>query len=225
MVQEMKYKNLLIDLDGTIIDSADGVINSFRHALDCMGVSYGDRSSMIKYMGPPLSESFSEYFDTPEEVKAAIEKYRERYSVIGWKEATLFPGIDKMLAALKEAGFGIYMATSKPEGYAVKIAENLGVAEYFDRMFGASFDGKINTKEEVLEYALNTIYGGKYDREVNRDVLMIGDRYFDVRGAAFFGIPTLGVTFGYGSEEELREAGAADTVPTAEDVVKWVMSH
>ena len=108
-----------------------------------------------------------------------------------------------MLAALKEAGFGIYMATSKPEGYAVKIAENLGVAEYFDRMFGASFDGKINTKEEVLEYALNTIYGGKYDREVNRDVLMIGDRYFDVRGAAFFGIPTLGVTFGYGSEEEL----------------------
>lgn len=220
------YDILFFDLDGTLTDSSVGITKSIRFALQNMGVECPDTEPLKKYIGPPLAASFKDYFDTPEEIDRGVKLYRQRYSEAGWKENRPYDGITQALAVLKEQGKKIYMATSKPEHSAKQIAAYFGLEPYFDAICGASDDLSRNTKQEVVAYALEVagVPVGS-DGKVNdpERILMIGDRHYDVEGAGMFGIRTLGVTYGFGSREELLGCGAAAAVDTPEEIVKFVL--
>lgn len=220
------YDILFFDLDGTLTDSSDGITKSIQYALREMGLECENRESLKKYIGPPLSVSFRDYFDAPEDIDRAVRLYRQRYNEVGWKENRPYDGIAEALSELKKQGKKIYMATSKPEHFAKRIAEYFQLAEYFEEICGATTDGVRNTKQEVVAYALELAKipmgsGGKIaDAE---QVLMIGDRHHDVEGAGAFGIRTLGVTYGFGSREELLGCGAVAAVDTPEEIVRYVL--
>lgn len=212
----MKY--IFLDLDGTISDSSEGITNCLANALETMGVRVEDKNTLKKYIGPPLSVSFRDYFEG-EDVERAIGLYRARYRESGWKENRMYPGIPEALAALKKGGKQIVMATSKPEEFARKIAEYFGIAPYFTAICGASLDQKINTKAEVIAYAMKTL--GFSDP---KEIVMVGDRYHDVEGAAEFGIATLGVTYGFGTAEELLQAGAFAVADSPEEMSRSLLA-
>lgn len=211
------YSTIFFDLDGTLTDSEEGITKSVQYGLKKMGVTdCDDLSALRHFIGPPLSESFKEFFEG-EDIKRAIAFYRERYSTIGWKENRLYDGIKDMLKKIKESGRKIYMATSKPEIFAKDIAELFEISEYFDGICGATTDGVRNTKEDVVKYAIEVC------GETNPDnILMVGDRHHDVDGAGEFGIKTLGVTYGFGTREELLGCGAIAVVDTPDEVVKFI---
>ncbi len=208
---------LFFDLDGTLTNPVEGITNSIKYALESFGVAVEDKYALTRYIGPPLNVTFAEYFEG-EQIAEAVAKYRERYSVYGWCENELYPGIKEALCSLRDAGFRLCMATSKPEVFARRIAEHFGIEECFAYICGASMDGRINTKEEVLRYAMET--AGVTDPT---EIMMVGDRYHDVEGASALGIPTLGVTYGFGSYEELAEAGAVAIVSTVEEMHDYCM--
>ncbi len=212
----MKY--LFFDLDGTISDSSEGITKGIGGALEQMGV-HMTREELLRYIGPPLTVSFGEHFAEPEKVQEGIRIYREYYNEIGWKENTMYSGIPEALAKLKTAGKVLIMATSKPEYFAKRIADYFGITEHFDLICGATMDGRINTKAEVIAYALES-----YGNPEPSDCLMIGDRFYDVEGAAPFGIRTLGVTYGFGNREELVKAGAIAVVDTVEEMCEYALS-
>lgn len=224
--QERKnmYEILLVDLDGTLTDSSEGITKSIAYALEKMGVECKDRNELKKYIGPPLTVSFRDYFDG-EDINKAVRLYRERYSETGWKENRVYEGVPEMLAALKASGRKIFMATSKPEHFAKQIAEYFDFAKYFDVICGATTDLVRYNKQQVVEYALE-VAGVELGRDGKvsdpSQVLMIGDRHHDVEGAGVFGIKTLGVTYGFGTSEELLGCGAVAAVDTPEEVVKWI---
>lgn len=205
---------LFFDLDGTLTDSSEGVCKSFAFALNRLGVRTDNLESLKKYLGPPLSVGFADFFEG-EKIKEAETAYRERYRDVGWKENRVYDGMPEALERLRRAGYKIVMATSKPEPYARQIAEYFDFAKYFDYICGATFDGRISSKAEVIRYALDTTGANP------EEVCMIGDRFYDVEGAAAFGIGTLGVTFGFGTREELLGAGAFDTVGTPAEIADY----
>ena len=207
-------KYLFFDLDGTLTDSSEGIYNCIEYALNRYGVTVEDRSILRKYIGPPLTAAFSDYF-TGERIQDAVLAYRERYKEIGWKENRVYDGIPEALARLKDAGYILVMATSKPETYAKWIAEFFDFAKYFDFICGASFDGTVATKAEVFRHAMEES-GARQE-----EIFMIGDRYYDVKGAMEFGVKTLGVTYGFGTKEELTEAGAAAIAETPAEIAEY----
>lgn len=212
----MKY--VFLDLDGTISDSSEGITNCIAEALEQMGVPVEDKASLKKYIGPPLSVSFRDYFEG-ERVEEAIGRYRALYRVSGWKENRMYPGIPEALARLQGQGKRLVMATSKPEEFARRIAEYFGIAPYFTAICGASMDQTVNTKAEVIAYAMKTL--GLTGPE---DIVMVGDRHHDVEGAAEFGIATLGVTYGFGTAEELLTAGAFAVADTPEEMSRMLLA-
>lgn len=220
------YDTILFDLDGTLTDSSEGITKSIEYALNKMGVSCDDRNELKKYIGPPLTVSFSDYFEG-EDIDKAVKLYRERYSEIGWKENRVYDGVPEMLECLKKAGKRIYMATSKPEHFAKRIAEYFDFAKYFDVVCGASMDLLRYNKQQVVEYALS-LAGVALDAEgkVPKDagVLMVGDRHHDVEGAGALGIKTLGVTYGFGTGEELISSGAICIVDSPDKVAELIIS-
>ena len=209
---------IFFDLDGTLSDSSEGITKGIGGALSKMGIELG-REELLRYIGPPLTVSFGEHFSDPEEVQRGIRLYREYYNETGWKENVLYPGIPEALKKLREAGKVLLMATSKPELYAKRIADYFGITEYFHKICGATMDGTINTKSEVIRYALAGL--GNPDPS---EVLMIGDRFYDVEGARPFGIRTLGVTYGFGNEEELLKAGAFAVCSSPEEMAELVLT-
>lgn len=222
------YKVLFWDFDGTLVDTGEGVINCIEYALNKMGVTPPERSKMFKYMGPPLIESFADFFDNEEDIRKAVEYYRERYSDVGWAECTPFKGIPEVLKELRELGYINGMATSKPEHYAHKIAKHLGFFDLLDYPCGATTDGRRTHKNEVVKYALETtgVRLGPDGKVLDdTEVLMIGDRFYDVEGAGELGVKTLGVSFGFGSREELLTAGAIDVVDSPEEIVRYLKEH
>lgn len=206
-----KYTTILFDLDGTLVDSGMGVTNSVAYALEKFGITPPPRRELFKFIGPPLVQSFSEFcgFDD-EKTTLAIKYYREYYSKKGITECTMYDGILELLQSLKNKGYKIGLATSKPEIYATVVVKNKGIDTYLDFLASATTDEKTRaTKEDVIDYALTLC------EEKNRDkIIMIGDRHFDINGAKSFGLDSIGVTFGYGSEQELRNAGATHIAHT-----------
>lgn len=211
---------LLFDLDGTLTDSAEGIINSVKYTAGKLGLAEPDRDTLRKFIGPPLAESFSKLLGLPQdEIKHAISVYREYFSAVGIYENRLYPWTAELLVMLRVAGFKMAVATSKPEVYAGNIITRFQLEKYFDCICGIPLDNEKMTKSEVIAQALKRL--GVSDRS---EALMIGDRSYDVAGAAACGIPCIGVLYGYGEAGELESAGAAAVCKSCEELCGVILS-
>lgn len=215
----MRY--LLFDLDGTLTDPKEGITRCFQYALEYYGIQEENTDELTWMIGPPLMDSFMQgYGFSKEQAEAATAKYRERFVPVGWKENKVYPGIPEALKELKEAGFVLAVATSKPEDMAKRILEYFELAEYFDFIGGASMDLTRARKADVLEYVLKSLGAGS-----RSEVLMIGDRKYDVEGAKQAGLACLGVLYGYGSREELEQSGAVFLAATVEEMKEYCLKQ
>ena len=211
-------KAILFDLDGTLIDSSEGITKSTQYALAHYGIIENDLSKFYKFIGPPLVASFKKYYDFPEEQAVeAVAVYRERYNKIGLFECSLYPGVRECIEKLKAQGYLIGMASSKPEVSCRRILEHFGILELFDDVVGATFDGRIDTKEEVLNEVMC-----RWSDVPKDEMCLIGDTMFDVEGANQVGIRTVAVTFGFGNVQEMVEAGAVAVCDDMEELPEIV---
>ena len=202
-VDMKKYGCILFDLDGTLTDPYEGITKSVQRALLYFGCEVSDRRELKKFIGPPLRGSFMRYYSIPEDqVERAVEEYRKYFSVTGLFENEIYDGISELLAELCESGVRVLLATSKPEPFARRITKYFNIDKYFFEQCGSDFEGKHETKAQVVARALSVC---GVDRS---DVLMVGDRMHDVKGAKENGIDCAGVLWGYGDRAELEEAGA-----------------
>lgn len=204
-------KTILFDLDGTLTDSGEGIINCAILALEHFGLPIPSRETLRVFVGPPLHESFIRFGVPAEKAEEAVEVYRSRYIPIGKFENTPYPGIRQLLEKLKAEGHKLYVATSKPEQMSIDILEHFDLAKYFDRICGASLDTSRTDKAAVIAY-LQELTGK------SENTIMVGDTKFDVIGAKKHGIPTIGVSWGYGTVEELQEAGAVVIAHSMEEL-------
>lgn len=212
------YNTILFDLDGTLTDSGRGITNSVAYALTAFGLKFESKEELRCFIGPPLIKTFMQSYNLSEETaRALVKKYREYYAVNGIFENDLYENIDYLLSSLSSMGKKLILATSKPEHFAIKILEHFGIAKYFSYVCGATMDEKRTEKDAVIAYALES--AGISDV---KDVLMVGDREYDVLGAKSFGMDSVGVLYGYGSREELTTAGATYIAETVTDILKFV---
>lgn len=191
-----RYNAILFDVDGTLLHSRPGILDTFSYAFHMMGL---DPSTMdlSRYLGPPLRQSFSEHFSKEEDVEQAVQFYRTRYAQKGMHMCAPFPGVLDMLHTLHNAGLFLATATSKPTEVVTPILEEQGIASFFDHIGGASMDKSIDTKTAVIRSVLAD------PRLEGKKILMVGDRRDDMQGAADCQIPAAGVLYGYGSRQEL----------------------
>lgn len=214
----MDKKYMLFDLDGTLTDPQEGITNSVAYALEQYGIHVEDRSSLNKFIGPPLKDSFMEYYGFAEDrAEEAVWKYREYFNEDGIFENKVYPGIPQMLQRLNDQGKILIVATSKPTVYAKRILVRFELSQYFADVQGSEMDGRRTKKEEVISYALE-----QNQITDNAQAVMIGDREHDIIGAKKCGLDSIGVLFGYGSREELEGCGAGqivDTVQMLEDLL------
>ena len=202
---EMKNtKYILFDLDGTLTDPAEGITNSVAYALEKFGIKTEDKTELYKFIGPPLVDSFKEFYmfsDT--DALTAVKFYREYFSLSGIFENKLYDGVKELLKEIKDSGKQIILATSKPEKFAIQILEFFDILKYFKYVSGATMDESRNKKEDVIAYALKNC-----DIADKSEAIMVGDREFDIKGAHINGLKAVGILFGYGSESELKSAQA-----------------
>ena len=191
------YDVILFDVDGTLIDSAPGILNTLEEVFHKMNVDITG-VDLRRYLGPPLRKSFGEHFSDPEKIEKATELYRTSYAAKGSHEGNAYPGAVEMLRRLKEAGYVLCTATSKPTKVVTPILEEQGLAPYFDFIGGASMDESRDTKTEVVRYVL------EQPCAKGKRVLMVGDRNDDMRGAADCHLDAAAALYGYGSREELE---------------------
>ncbi|MCL2530531.1 MAG: HAD family hydrolase [Oscillospiraceae bacterium] len=218
LVQKRKRprKLLLFDLDGTLTDPQEGIVNAITHALHQLGWPAQPRELLATFIGPPLRDSFADTLGMPPElIEPAIAAYREYFAERGIFENKLYDGILELLQRLQAAGIPMALATSKPTVYAEKIAAHFGFAQYLDYIAGANLDGTRERKADVIAHALEVLAPPP-----GTQIVMIGDREFDVLGAAEHGIPCIGVLWGYGSREELASAGAQQIVRTMDELLE-----
>ena len=206
---------ILFDLDGTLTESGEGIIKSVEYALEKLGVTENDPENLKRYVGPPLKESFMKFSGLNEEqAEQGIGYYRERYTKVGMFENCLYPQIPELLEVLKINDKILGVASSMPEIFVNQILEHFGIAQYFQVIVGSELDGRRSKKEEVIEEALLRLH-----MQTERDkVLMVGDKEQDVNGARSCGLQCIGVAYGYGTREELSQAGAVYIADTVEDL-------
>ena len=204
-------KTILFDLDGTLTDSGEGIINCVIYALERFSLPIPPRESLRYFVGPPLHESFIKQGVPADRAEEAVAVYRERYVPTGIFENTPYPGVRELLEDLSAAGHTLCVASSKPEWMCVEVLKHFDLANYFDMICGATMDTSRTNKEAVIEYLIHE--NGKTD-----NMIMVGDTKFDVLGAKAHGIPCIGVSWGYGSVAEMEEAGAAAIVHTMEQL-------
>ena len=205
-------KSILFDLDGTLTDSGEGIINCAALALERLGLPVPSREAMRVFVGPPLHDTFLQFGVPEDQVDEAIRIYRSRYVPIGKFENVPYPGIRELLERLRSQGHRLYVATSKPEEMAVEVLEHFDLARFFEHICGASLDRSRSTKDAVISYLLQ-LHGA------DGQMVMVGDTVFDVLGAAAHSIPTIGVAWGYGSVEEMKKAGAAAIASTMDELM------
>lgn len=212
----MKYKNIFFDLDGTVTDSGPGIVKSVQYALRCYGIDEPDLDKLNSFVGPPLYKSFMNYLDcSEEEAKEAVECYREYYAENGLYDNKLYDGIESLLYNLKEKGYKIILASSKPRIYVKRILSYFRIMRYFDYVEGSELDSQRTDKGELLAYVLK-----KWDLRPEESV-MIGDRKYDIEGAKANGMDSIAVGYGYGSVDELSAAGPTLFFPTIEELKKF----
>ena len=214
------YNTILFDLDGTLTDPGIGITNSVAYALSKWNIEVADRSELYKFIGPPLLDSFAEYYGfSAEQAQDALKYYREYFRSKGIYENEVYPGIVEMLETLKNSGKKIILATSKPEEFAIIILKHFDLYKYFDFVAGATMDETRNKKGDVIKYALESCGIDKTDL---KDVIMVGDRKHDVHGATENDLDCIGVLFGYGDREELETAGAKYIAEQVEDILTFI---
>ncbi len=208
------YSIILFDLDGTLTDSSQGIINSIIYALEKYDINDYDMTLLRKFLGPPLHESFEKFmgFDKEKSLQA-VKLYREYFSLKGLLENEVYGGIIDLLQKLKENGKTLIVATSKPQPFTDKIMEHFDLAKYFDFIAGSNMDTTRSKKAEVIEYALS-----ECSIKDKSKVVMIGDRAEDMVGAQSVGIDSIGVEYGYGTFDELKNAGATYIVKTVDEL-------
>lgn len=206
-------QTVLFDFDGTLFDTGEGILRSVQYALEGFGIRETDTARLRKFVGPPLFDSFTELYGMqPEQAQAATERYRERYQPIGVYECEIYPGIPELLAQLRAAGFCVAVATGKPTPLARTILQHFDMERLFDCVIGCEYDGSRSTKAEVVAAVLAETHTAP------EAALMVGDRKYDVIGAAACGVPCLGVYYGYAEPGELEAAGAVATVQTVAEL-------
>ena len=210
----MSYEYILFDLDGTLTDSAIGITNSVKYALNKFGIEVVNGGELNRFVGPPLMDSFINYYGFSEEqAKTAVEYYREYYVEKGIFENLVYDGCENMLQSLKDNGMKLIVATSKPEIFAKQILEYFDIAKYFTYIAGSNIDGTRVKKDEVIQYALESCN----IKDLTK-LIMIGDRVYDILGAKKVGINSIGVLYGYGDRNELENAGADFIVETVTEI-------
>lgn len=213
------YDIVFFDLDGTIINSERGVLNSVEYALKKYGAEIPPKTQLKSFLGPPLEIEFAALLGiTREEASRTLVKYyREYYPIKGIFEIELYEGIVELLRKIKKSGRKVVIATSKPEEFAIKILKHLDIDKYFDVIAGATFDNSRSEKPDVIRYALKM--SGATDI---KKVVMVGDRKYDCTGAKEFGMDSIGVLYGFGGEDELKQAGATYIAKTTEEIYKYL---
>ncbi|MDE7428888.1 MAG: HAD hydrolase-like protein [Lachnospiraceae bacterium] len=244
------YEYILFDLDGTLTDSKPGITTCVQYALHRMGIEEPDLDKLEPFIGPPLMDSFHDFYGFSEEQgKQATAYYRERYSVTGLFENEVYPGIDRLLEDLKAAGKKLAVASSKPQPYVERILDHFGLLTYFDVVVGSDLNGTRTKKEEVVEVALRQLLPELLFQEImdkkheNREaesaekaeiisnalkydtIAMVGDRRFDMEGAKAYHIAGIGVAYGYAAPGELSKAGADVIAETVEELGKILLQQ
>ncbi|WP_203289937.1 HAD family hydrolase [Metabacillus sp. cB07] len=217
----MKPALLLFDLDGTLSDPGEGITKSVQYALLKMGISEPDLKKLEGFVGPPLQNSFVErYSFSEQEVERAVSYYRERFIEKGMFENKVYDGIPELLSGLKKEGYKLAVATSKPSVFAEEILKFFQIDRFFDFVAGSSLDGKGASKTEIILSVMNHFQGVHKE-----EMVMIGDRKHDIIGAVNTGIRSIGVTYGYGSMEELEEACPSVLVSSVEELKRLLLKN
>ena len=211
-------KAVLLDLDGTLINSEEGITKCVQYALRSFGIEETDLTKLRCFIGPPLEVMYREkYGFTQEQAWQGTLKYRERFDVKGIFECELYDGVEDALKKLKADGYIVALASSKPETACRRIIEHFHLTKYFDEIVGSTLDGSISSKGEVLE----ELYRRMPDVEKD-EMCLVGDTKFDAIGAGNFGIDCIGVSYGFGTKEELEEAGAVTVCDSLGEVLTYL---
>ncbi len=201
-----KYDIVAFDLDGTLSDPAKGLVEGFVYAFKKMGVDYGDRDSLRRFIGPPLIETWMPEFGfTFEEAERAVILFREYYNIYGWWDNVIYEGVRELLSELKARGKTVVLTTSKPQDTAEQILDLFDIRKYFDFIGGASSHKTRERKSEVIDYVLDSIGVGT-DKEKRASCILIGDRVYDAVGAKECGIDSVGAVWGHASAEEMESS-------------------
>lgn len=213
------YDYILFDFDGTIMDTGRGITNSVSYAIDKFGDSPLDMKELLKFVGPPLQDSFENIcgYDKAK-AERAVAVYREYYKAKGMLECSPYEGIEAVLEKLQSAGKKLVIATSKPEAFTKKILDHYKLLQYFNFVAGATFDTTRTKKEQVIAYALESC-----NIKDKSKVLMVGDRLYDIEGAKINDLDSMGVVYGFGSYEELKNAGATYIGEKVTDIEKIIL--
>ncbi len=213
------YQHILFDLDGTLTDPGMGITNSIMYALKKFHIEETNRENLYKFIGPPLKASFEKYYGfSKEESELALQYYREYFKPKGLYENQVYKGVRELLIELKSRNKTLILATSKPEEFAIEILKHFDLYPYFDFVAGATMDSSRVKKEDVILYALQS-----YGISDLSSAIMIGDREHDILGAKQVGLDSIGVLYGYGDYEELKEAGATYIAENTEDILKIIL--
>lgn len=214
-------KDILFDLDGTITDPMIGITKSVQYALAYYGIEVRDLKELISFIGPPLVDSFQEKYQFDEKkALEAVDKYREYFSVTGIYENEVYDGMQTFLQELKNYGYRLSIATSKPEVYAKQIIEYFNLSPYFSGIYGSELDGTRKAKADVIAYAMEKLRITAKD-----DVVMVGDRKHDIIGAHANHLKAIGVLYGYGDKKELEEYYADWIVSDLEELKQVILTN
>lgn len=214
-------KIILFDLDGTLIESGEGIINSLHYAIEKMGLPEQTSEDLRVFIGPPLLEQFMSYFDlTKEEAKKAVTFYHERYHPVGLYEGKPYQGIEHMLKELSEKDYILGVASSKPQHLVEEILQHVNYTHYFTLIVGSGEGDIRNTKRAVIKEALREV---SFD-EKSDNVWMVGDKEHDVLGAREVGVPCVSVLYGYGTKEEIESVSPLVIVQTVEKLHQLLLT-
>ncbi len=217
---------ILFDLDGTLTDPKVGITSCVQYALDYFGIQEPDADKLTPFIGPPLKQSFMDFYDFDEEkAEEAVEKYRERFKEIGVLENRIYDGVPEMIKKLKGNHKKLAVASSKPTVFVEEILERFEIRKYIDVVVGSELDGTRTNKAEVVQEALRRLYGEEAEdlEQKKKNTVMIGDRKFDVEGAKANGIASVAVSYGYGLMDELRIANPDIVIRSVEELEKYLL--
>lgn len=213
-------KTIIFDLDGTLTDSQEGILKSIEFALQHFGYEVPDYETLLLFLGPPIVDSLQEHCGlNAEQAEAVYKKFGERYGTVGKFENKLYPNIVDLLAKVKAEQYTVALATAKPEVYAREILEHFSIIEYFDVIVGANYKEGLRYKQDILRKALELAGNSLTDTTGRRLAYMVGDRKYDVEAGNALGCISIGVTYGYGTEVELKSANAEYLCDDADDIV------